>query len=258
MATGVLPLFFGAATRAQDLITDRTKRYRATVQLGLSTDTGDVTGRVTATGQVQCTEQGLREAAQGFLGRIMQVPPMYSAVKQNGRRLYKLAREGITVERRAREVEVYGIDFLLTDIPNRTLALDIRCSKGTYIRVLCEDLCAKAGVLSTLRALRRTESAGFTEDRAVSLVRIEEALHDGSFDSLLMPVDGFFAGYIRVDLNEDLARMFRNGKVFETMRCGSYLPEGENTAVYAGGRFIGLGRSDGGQFVKTMHYAEEV
>ena len=155
MATGVLPVFCGGASKAVDLQLNHDKTYRATLRLGARTDTGDSTGTVLETAPVTAGEKELLAVLPQFIGPQMQVPPMYSAVKINGQPLYKLAREGVTVERKARPIEIYGIEYGGSPAENEYV-LTVRCSKGTYIRTLLEEIAAAMGQKGTMSALRRT------------------------------------------------------------------------------------------------------
>ena len=155
MATGVLPVFCGGASKAVDLQLDHTKTYCARLRLGMQTDTGDITGTVLETAPVTAGEKELLAVLPRFLGPQMQTPPMYSAVKINGQPLYKLAREGVTVERKARPIEILDIRYGGSPVENEYV-LTVRCSKGTYIRTLLEDIAAAMGQKGTMSALRRT------------------------------------------------------------------------------------------------------
>ena len=189
MATGVLPVFCGGASKAVDLQLNHDKAYRATLRLGARTDTGDSTGTVLETAPVTAGEKELLAVLPQFIGPQMQVPPMYSAVKINGQPLYKLAREGVTVERKARPIEIYGIEYGGSPAENEYV-LTVRCSKGTYIRTLCHDLGQVLGCGGCLAALRRTEASNFRIDEAVTL---EDVQRDG--EALLRPTDSLFRQY---------------------------------------------------------------
>ena len=171
MATGVLPVFCGGASKAVDLQLNHDKTYRATLRLGSRTDTGDITGTVLETRPVTAGEAELKEILPRFVGPQMQVPPMYSAVKVNGQPLYKAARQGLTVERKARPIEVYGIAYEGSPVPGE-YTLTVRCSKGTYIRTLLEEIAQGMGQLGAMSALRRTRAGLFTEADAHTLEEI--------------------------------------------------------------------------------------
>lgn len=190
--TGVLPLCLGRATRVVEYIQELPKEYVATLRLGMSSDTEDLTGTIMETvEEVHVTEEQVREALQTFSGVISQTPPMYSAVKVDGKRLYELAREGKTVERKSREVEIYEIEMLdmvwndkYPDITFRAL-----CSKGTYIRTLCVDIGQALGVPGVMVKLTRTMSAGITADHCLTLEEIAEHREAGTLEEHLIPAD---------------------------------------------------------------------
>ncbi len=194
MATGVLPLFLGRATKACAILPDQNKRYRASFRLGITTDTQDITGKVLKERPVTASAQEVREALQGFVGDILQLPPMYSAVQVGGQRLYDLARQGIEVEREPREVSILSIDLLEESPETGEYTIDVLCAKGTYIRTLCHDLGEKLGCGAALTKLRRTMAAGFTEADCITLEQAEELLANagapGGLHPLHRPVGG--------------------------------------------------------------------
>ena len=193
MATGVLPVFCGGASKAVDLQLNHDKTYRATLRLGARTDTGDSTGTVLETAPVTAGERELQAVLPQFVGKQMQVPPMYSAVKINGQPLYKLAREGVTVERKARPIEIYSITYGGSPAENEYV-LDVTCSKGTYIRTLLEDIAAAMGQKGTMSALRRTCAGLYTEADAHTLEEILAAKEQGpaALEALMLPVESVF------------------------------------------------------------------
>ena len=213
MATGVLPVFLGRATRAVEFAEQTGTEYLAGLRLGLVTDTQDVTGRVLEERPVTCAPAEVEAALAAFRGEILQVPPMYSAVKIGGKKLYELARKGREVERKPRPVTIHALELL-----ERTGAGDyllrVRCSKGTYVRTLCHDVGAALGCGGTLSALRRTEAAGFGLDRAVRLEDVQAAADRGEAERLLLPVDAYFRDHpaLTVGLREE--RAARNGAAF--------------------------------------------
>jgi len=174
-AEGVLPLCFGKATKVCDLLTEKNKEYRAVMLLGKVTDTQDISGKVLEEREVAVTETEVREAVMSFLGDIMQVPPMYSALKVNGQKLCDLAREGKTVERKARPVTIYELEILEINLPRVTMR--VKCSKGTYIRTLCEDIGAKLGCGACMSSLRRVQAGEFSLDKAYALNYNENCLY---------------------------------------------------------------------------------
>ena len=254
MATGVLPVFAGAATKAVDLLPNGRKRYCATVRLGVRTDTGDRTGSVVEWNDRRASLSALREAACGFLGAGEQIPPMVSAVRVDGKRLYELARAGKTVERKPRPIEIFSIGVSDYDGEAGTFCLEVECSKGTYVRTLAEDISARCGCLACLTALRRTMSAGFSLAQAHSLEQIGQAEEAGTLESLLLPVDSAFSAYEARKLDENLARLFLSGFAFEAPRVRGGLEPGQTVRVYRGGVFLGLGREEAGRFKKIKQF----
>ena len=190
MATGVLPVFCGGASKAVDLQLDHTKTYCARLRLGMQTDTGAITGTVLETAPVTAGEKELLAVLPRFLGPQMQTPPMYSAVKINGQPLYKLAREGVTVERKARPIEILDIRYGGSPVENEYV-LTVRCSKGTYIRTLLEDIAAAMGQKGTMSALRRTTAGVYTEADAHTLEEVQAAKDAGpeALQALMLPVE---------------------------------------------------------------------
>ena len=188
MATGVLPVLLGGATRFCELLPSHDKAYTATLRLGTITDTLDITGEVLETREVNVSRAKLERALEGFSGEIEQVPPMYSALKVNGKKLYELAREGIEIERKARTVHFYEISILEVKLP--LVRMEVTCSKGTYIRTLCHDLGQALGCGGCMAALRRTEASNFRIDEAVTL---EDVAREG--EALLRPTDSLFRQY---------------------------------------------------------------
>ena len=206
-ATGLLPLCFGEATKfSQDLL-EADKTYDTTVHLGITTNTGDTEGEAIATRDVNVTQEQIDAALAQFRGPIMQVPPMYSALKRDGKAYYEYAREGIVLEREARPVTIHRLDFIAYEAP--FLKLSVTCSKGTYIRVLGEDIGNALGCGAHLNALRRTQVGALTVDGMVAL----EALQTHAAPlSLLAPVDALLSSFPAVQLNDELAKRFLQGQ----------------------------------------------
>ncbi|MEG2634544.1 MAG: tRNA pseudouridine(55) synthase TruB, partial [Oscillospiraceae bacterium] len=186
MATGVLPVFVGIATRAADLLPNEKKRYTATVRMGIRTDTADVTGRIIEQNDCVATREQLESATRSLTGAISQIPPMYSAIQVDGKRLYDLARQGKTVERQARKIEIYKIEILDFNEFKREFTIDVICSKGTYIRTLAEDIASAAGCIAALSALRRTMSSGYGESQAHTLDEIVRKKDQGELESVFL------------------------------------------------------------------------
>ncbi len=209
-AEGVLPVALGKATRLVDMITDKEKTYEAVMRLGVVTDTQDMSGTVLSqTEDISVTEEELRTVIGSFVGDYMQVPPMYSALKVNGKKLYELAREGKTVERKARPVHFYEIEILDIDFP--LVRFCVTCSKGTYIRTLCHDIGEKLGCGAAMETLLRTKVGRFTLDDAITLAQAEEAVQAGEIESKVAGIEQILAEYPRVCCTEAGDRLLANG-----------------------------------------------
>ena len=208
-ATGVLPVCIGSATKVADMLTLSDKCYRAELVLGMTTDTQDADGEVLTECAVNCTEDEIREAIMSFVGEIEQIPPMYSAIKQNGKKLYELARQGIEVERKKRKVTINSIDILKID--GERVTIDVSCSKGTYIRTLCEDIGLKLHVGAYMNTLRRTKTGPFTIEDSYTLKELEVLKEKGQLESVLISVDRMFEEYPKILLNPKQVKSITNG-----------------------------------------------
>lgn len=191
-ATGVLPVCVGKATKLCDMLTDKDKVYECVMMLGVETDTYDLSGRILERNSVTASEAEIVAAINSFVGDIMQVPPMYSALKVNGKKLYELAREGKEVERKARPVTIFSIDILNISLPE--VSIRIHCSKGTYIRSLCHDVGEKLGCGCAMKSLIRTRVSMFDIADARTLDEIERIVKAGNLDGIMLPVDQAFEG----------------------------------------------------------------
>lgn len=243
MATGVLPVFCGGASKAVDLQLDHTKAYRATLKLGARTDTGDVTGTVLETAPVTVGEKELLEVLPRFVGPRMQTPPMYSAVKINGQPLYKLARQGMEVERKARPIEILSIQYEGSPAENE-YTLTVKCSKGTYIRVLLEEIAEAMGQKGTMSALRRVAAGVYTEADAHSLEEIQAAKNAGpeALQALMLPVESVFTSLPLLVADERVEQHLYNG--CPTSRYPA--ADGRYRVRNAQGQFLGLANITGG------------
>ena len=218
-ATGVLPVCLGNATKLCDMLTEKEKEYIAKVQLGVTTDTQDMTGTVLSLKEVAVSEEEVRLAVASFVGPYEQIPPMYSALKVNGKKLYELAREGKEVERKARPVVIHEIEILEMELPKLTMR--VRCSKGTYIRTLCHDLGEKLGCGAAMAALERTKSGQFSLDTAFTLAELEAKLKEAGehreevIQSLVIPVDKMFSELQELRLLPEWERLVQNGNSFD-------------------------------------------
>ena len=243
MATGVLPVFCGGASKAVDLQLDHTKAYRATLKLGARTDTGDVTGTMLETAPVTAGEKELLEVLPRFVGPRMQTPPMYSAVKINGQPLYKLARQGMEVERKARPIEILSIQYEGSPAENE-YTLTVKCSKGTYIRVLLEEIAEAMGQKGTMSALRRVAAGVYTEADAHSLEEIQAAKNAGpeALQALMLPVESVFTSLPLLVADERVEQHLYNG--CPTSRYPA--ADGRYRVRNAQGQFLGLANITGG------------
>ncbi len=243
MATGVLPVFCGGASKAVDLQLDHTKAYRAVLKLGARTDTGDVTGTVLETAPVTAGEKELLEVLPQFVGAQMQTPPMYSAVKINGQPLYKMARQGIEVERKARPIEIFSLEYGGSPAENE-YELTVRCSKGTYIRVLLEDIAAAMGQKGTMSALRRVAAGVYTEADAHTLEEIQAAKNEGpaALEALMLPVESVFGSLPLLTVAPKVEQHLYNG--CPTSRYPA--ADGRYRIRNEAGQFLGLANIVGG------------
>jgi tRNA pseudouridine55 synthase len=234
-ATGLLPLCFGEATKfSQDLL-EADKTYLATVHLGLTTTTGDTEGEVLETRDVDVTAEQIEAALARFRGPILQVPPMYSALKRDGKALYEYAREGITLEREARQVTIHELELIAYAAP--FLTIRVACSKGTYVRVLGEDIGATLGCGAHLSALRRVQVGALTTANMVTLEELQA--HENPL-SLLAPVDALLSSFPRVELTPELEKRFLNGQRLALGKEAVEVPtELGRVRVYADGRLLG-------------------
>ena len=243
MATGVLPVFCGGASKAVDLQLDHDKAYRAVLRLGQRTDTGDITGTVLETAPVTAGERELQAVLPQFVGKQMQVPPMYSAVKVGGQPLYKLAREGKTVERKARPIEIYSITYGGSPAENEYV-LEVTCSKGTYIRTLLEDIADALGQKGTMSALRRVAAGVYTEADAHTLEEIQAAKDAGpaALEALMLPVESVFASLPLLTVAPKVEQHLYNG--CPTSRYPA--ADGRYRVRNEAGQFLGLATIVGG------------
>ena len=208
-AVGVLPVCLGSATKLCDMLTDKTKEYVAVLKLGVVTDTQDLTGTILEEHPVTVTEEQIREVIFSFQGDQLQIPPMYSALKVNGKKLYELAREGKEVERAARPITIHEIEILKEELPEITIR--VSCSKGTYIRTLCHDIGEKLGCGAAMETLLRTKVGRFTLDDAITLAQTEEAVRNGVIEQRILGIEEILAEYPRVCCTKEGDRLLANG-----------------------------------------------
>lgn len=237
-ATGVLPVCVGKATKLCELLLDKEKTYEAVMLLGVTTDTEDMTGTVLTENTVLITEEEVREAAEKFTGVYGQVPPMYSALKVDGKRLYELAREGKEVDRKPREVEIFENTPLSFEKDEagyvKTVTLRVRCSKGTYIRSLLRDMGEFLGCGACMKSLVRTKAGAFEIADAVTLNQVEQARDEGGLSDLILPIDSFLVKYPAVCVSAEYTKFLMNGNQLSlSMLTEKISPEdGDGFRVY--------------------------
>lgn len=245
MATGVLPVFVGRATKAVQFAENGRKEYRAVLKLGTVTDTQDTTGAVLEAHPVTVGADEVRAALEHFTGELLQLPPMYSALKVNGQKLYDLARQGKTVERKPRAITVYELELLEQSAPDE-FALRVVCSKGTYIRTLCHDLGEYLGCGGCMAALRRTRSGSFSVENARRIGALTRADRD-----TLLPADTLFSAAASLTLTAAQEKRCRCGNPFRTDA-----PDGETRFYSENGEFIAIGRVANGEAVTVKSFFE--
>ncbi len=246
MATGVLPVFVGRATRAVEFFEHAEKTYIATLRLGISTDTEDITGNVLEERPVSVTRDMLEQALTHFRGEISQVPPMYSAIKVNGQKLYELARKGREVERQSRKVTIFRLECQEFDGVNA--AVLVHCSKGTYIRTLCKDIGESLGCGGCMASLRRVSAGAYTEENAVSLAAL---VAEENPEKHLLPIDSMFGQYRIVTLTENQEKRCRNGNSFSIS-----LADGTYRAYSKNGAFLMLAKVENGMMTTIKSFFE--
>ncbi len=239
MATGVLPILIGRAAKASDFLMAENKRYLAGLRLGLTTDTEDTTGEMLTVSDKIPTEDEVRKVCAEFVGEIMQVPPMYSALKVDGKKLVDMAREGKVIEREARPITVYSIDVKVGETPSDYL-LDVRCSKGTYIRTLCADIGAKLGCGGAMSSLARLASGDFIIDDCVTIDEIEAMSEDERY-ALVRPTESLFSDLPKIKLPPFFEKLSRDGNEIYQKKIGTPFTVGERVALYGKDGFYALG-----------------
>lgn len=237
-AEGVLPVCLGNATKLCGLLSDKEKTYEAVLLLGQTTDTQDVSGKVLSTSPVEVSEEEAREAVMSFLGDYDQVPPMYSALKVGGKKLYELAREGKEIERQARRVRILDIEIHRMELPEITFS--VSCTSGTYIRTLCQDIGERLGCGGCMKHLLRTRVDRFAVEESLRLSEIEERMREGSLGEALLPVDEVFSSYPRLQMRTEAERLVHNGNPFSGQDVQEIF-DGERVRVYdSTGKFVGI------------------
>ena len=246
LATGLLPVCFGQATKFAQYLLDADKAYIATLRLGQATDTGDAEGNIIATSHTEISQTDFQVACQQHLGAQQQLPPMYSALKHQGKPLYQYARQGIDIQRQPRNIHIHDIQILRFQFPEAQIG--VQCSKGTYIRTLAEDIAKSAHTLAHLTALRRTATAGFQIEHSHSIESLT-ALTEEQRDALLLPCDALVQHLPQHTASEPTIRALRFG---QTPAAPPELPENTPLRIYAAnGEFIGLVTSQQG-YLKAL------
>lgn len=242
MATGILPVLFGGATRFMEFLPVHDKGYRARIQLGMTTDTLDTTGTVLTRSGVRVSKAQVEQALGAFRGDILQVPPMYSALSKNGVRLYELARRGEEVERQARPVTIYRLELTEFDGQTQECTLNVLCSKGTYIRSLADDLGRMLGCGAVMSGLRRTYAVGFSLEDCVTLDTLSELAQQGKLSQFMIPLERALAAYPSLSVTQAQAVRFANGGALDADRLRFAEKRDGLFRVYSPDeRFLGLG-----------------
>jgi len=237
MATGLLVVFVGRATRAVEFAESHDKRYIAGIRLGVSTDTQDITGNVLSSSKKDISREELERVLTHFMGDISQIPPMYSAIKINGQKLYDIARRGGEVERKARNIRISALS--IAGMVDDDYILDVSCSKGTYIRTLCNDIGEALGCGACMSSLRRVQAGEFSLDKAYTLRQVQEAADKGEAEKLLIPVDSIFSALPSLTVSAFAEKKLRNGNpVICSASDGDYRVYSESSAFLLVGRVI--------------------
>lgn len=240
MATGVLPVFVGTATKACDILPDNEKSYLAGFKTGLITDTQDITGKTVSEFSKRVTKEEIIDILPKFTGSVMQLPPMYSAVSVNGKRLYNLARQGIEVEREKREIFIDEIRLEQFNEDTQEGKLYVSCSKGTYIRTIINDIGELLGCGAVMTSLVRLSSGGFKLEQCLSFADVEKARDENRLEELIIPVEKVFSSLARLRLNEVQTRMYKNGVKLDLARVNNIKENVNDYVVYGfDGAFIG-------------------
>ena len=256
MATGVLPVFVGKATKACDILPDTKKAYTAGFKLGVTTDTLDITGEVLSEKAANVTRTQLESAKAQFVGEIIQLPPMYSAVKVDGKRLYQLAREGKTVERTPRNCTVHSIEILSFDERSQQGEMTVSCEKGTYIRTIIDDIGQALGTGAVMTSLIRTYSGGFDIAECLTIEQIADKVSQGELAQIVMPTEKAFALYDDIRLDERTTPLYKNGvKLYDRQVTAADKSAGKTFRVFgADGDFLGLAAFENGQLKSVKNF----
>lgn len=250
MATGVLPIALSNCTRFIDLLPVHDKVYIATAKLGITTDTLDSTGTVLSESEVNVTREKLESVLEKYTGEIEQIPPMYSAISKDGKRLYELARQGIEIEREARKITIYSLS--LGSFDGDCFSISVECSAGTYIRSLIDDIGKDLGCGAIMTDLRRTSANGFSINNCVTLEELEKAVNDGTADKYITPIEKCFDTYCEIVVTEGQAKRFSNGGELSRDRLKDNISDGIYRVYSPDRLFLGLGEIEkDGEFLKV-------
>lgn len=237
-AVGVLPVCLGTATKVCDMLTDRDKEYIARLRLGITTDTQDLTGKVLSQGEIRVSAEEAAQVICGFRGEQQQIPPMYSALKVNGKKLYELARQGKEVERSPRPVTVHEIEILEEDIPEFTIR--VRCSKGTYIRTLCHDIGQRLGCGAAMASLIRSRAGEFAVEDSRTLGQLQELADQGRLMEAVVPVERLFEELPSATAKESAQKALQNGNRLAESQLAEQVRESRMRMYSHEGRFYGI------------------
>ncbi len=260
-AVGVLPVCTGRATKLCGMITDWGKTYEAVMLLGTRTDTQDISGNILSQTEVNVTKIQIMDVIGSFTGEYDQIPPMYSALKHNGKKLYELARQGIEIERKPRRVNIKSI--LINDINlednDKTVTFTVECSKGTYIRTLCEDIGNRLGCGACMQSLKRTRVGSFSIDNSYTLSQIEQMVQAGKTDEILTPIDEMFSDSRKIIISQEYDKLLYNGNKlpYNSIQGKNDVQynEDEQVRVYdKNDEFIGVYRFEGNEFVPVKMF----
>lgn len=249
MATGVLPVLLGEAAKFQIYCKENDKQYTVNMHLGTTTDTLDITGKIISNTESKIKLEEFKKILNNFKGDILQIPPMFSAIKIGGQKLCNLARKGLEIKREARKIKIKKINILCFDEKNQNITLEVLCSKGTYIRSLCSDIGKELGCGAVMTALERTLSNGFTISQSVSLEKIEELSADDIINNYVLPTDTLFKNLNKTVVSDAQAKRFQNGGNLSLQRLPHSLnfKDTEIIKVYTTQTFVGLGKIDKGK-----------
>ena len=258
-AVGVLPVCIGRATKLCGMITDWGKAYEAVMLLGTRTDTQDVSGTVLEQKEVNVTEVQIMDTINSFVGEYDQIPPMYSALKHNGKKLYELARKGIEVERKARRINISSIHVNELNLEDKvkTVTFTVECSKGTYIRTLCEDIGNKLGCGACMQSLKRTRVGLFGTDTSYTLSQLQELADNSKIEDVIIAVDNMFPDYPKVTVCEGFDKLLYNGNKLPEKAIIGEIGDNKEVRLYNNSQeFIGIYKYEKGEFIPVKIFYE--